>query len=547
MKFVRLLIIVVLIIAVHAGLGMAQVATKKVNPAVSTIDVNPKNVATDIGNTVQYTAVAKDKGKSNITLPITWNISNPAIGKISNKGLFTATGAGTAEVTASYEKVSGISKVIVNARAVKAIRVTPASASVDAGKQLAFTAEALDANNKVMPAAITWSVNNKNIGSIDTKGLFTSSTPGAVNITAASGTLSTTVPVTVTGAVLKSIIVSAQPDIIETDAAVQIQAAGRDIRGSVIPIADVKWRTDNAGIGVIDAKGVFKAVGPGKALITAEKGDVKGQMNISVVPGLRAIMVSPAALTTEVGKAVDFTAKGLDKTGGEVKLSVLKWTIDKPVIGSIDANGRFTATASGTTKLRIAARTVSSGNLVTSDAVTVTIKNRRRIKLTAPKEAVVAGEAVDLTAEVMDENGVTMGVNMVNLTWKSDPDLGQLNARGLKCVFQPTKTGTAKITATMGDVTSSPINMVIKSLDLRVVPNSSAVKIGGKTNFRIECMNVCPSEEWKKETVKWSVEGNQCYGGISQEGVATGIHGGSCTVKAKAGSFIIAPATVTFY
>ncbi len=77
-------------------------------PSISTIDVTPATASKQVGQTQQFTAVAKDASGNVISgVTFTWSSSDPNIATVNNSGLATAVAAGTATITATAGGKSG--------------------------------------------------------------------------------------------------------------------------------------------------------------------------------------------------------------------------------------------------------------------------------------------------------------------------------------------------------------------------------------------------------------------------------------------------------
>ncbi len=132
----------------------------------------------------------------------TWSVAGG--GTIGTSGLFSATTVGGPfTVTAASGSVSGIASVTVTAPPVlTTILVSPASASVQTGGTLQFTATARGPvrQPRESTALIRWTVSGG--GTINSSGVFTagSTAGGPYTVTATSGSVSGTASVTVTSA-----------------------------------------------------------------------------------------------------------------------------------------------------------------------------------------------------------------------------------------------------------------------------------------------------------------------------------------------------------
>ncbi len=85
-------------------------------PSVTEVAVTPLAAAIMVGETQQFSAVAKDgDGNTVSSVTVTWASSNTDVATVSGSGLVTAVAAGQAAVTATIEGVAGSAAVTVSA------------------------------------------------------------------------------------------------------------------------------------------------------------------------------------------------------------------------------------------------------------------------------------------------------------------------------------------------------------------------------------------------------------------------------------------------
>ena len=113
---------------------------------------------------------AKSNGK------ITYTSSKKSVATVNSKGVITAVKAGTAVITVKSGSVTRKITVKVTNPSVK---ITAKSSSVNRGEKLQLTATANPASAKV-----TWSVSDKKIATISSKGVVTGKKAGVVTVTA---------------------------------------------------------------------------------------------------------------------------------------------------------------------------------------------------------------------------------------------------------------------------------------------------------------------------------------------------------------------------
>jgi hypothetical protein len=278
---------------VRASVGtIAGTATVNVTAGpLATITVTPNPQTLQTGATQQYTAVGRDAGGNVLTISPAWSVANGG-GTIDPTGLFTAgttTGTFANTVTATSGTISGTATVTV-IPVLTSIIVTPNPATVASGTTQQFSAAGRDAANNPIGITPVWAVVNGG-GTIDANtGLFTAGTvAGAFTSTvrATSGTVSGFATVTVTVApVLASIVVTPNPDTVQTNSTQQFSAAGFDNNGNPFPISPV-WSVVNGGGSINPATGLFtsgSSTGTFANTVRATSGTVSGSATVVVTP-----------------------------------------------------------------------------------------------------------------------------------------------------------------------------------------------------------------------------------------------------------------------
>jgi uncharacterized protein YjdB len=150
-------------------------------PTVASVTVTPSTATIGSGSTVQLSAVAKDANGTVIPgLTVAWSTSNSAVATVDNTGLVTGVGSGSAQITATAGGVFGVSDISVpSASATTSVQVSPATASLQVGQQVALTATPRDAAGAPIPnPSVTWSM------SVSGKATLSASSGASINATA---------------------------------------------------------------------------------------------------------------------------------------------------------------------------------------------------------------------------------------------------------------------------------------------------------------------------------------------------------------------------
>ncbi|MGC9435555.1 MAG: lectin like domain-containing protein, partial [Methanomicrobiales archaeon] len=98
--------------------------TSDAGQALASIVVSPATATLTVGETQTFTATGYDSSGDVMTITPSWTSGNTTVGSVSQAGLFTASAAGTATVTAESEGISGNAAVTVNAAPVINASVT---------------------------------------------------------------------------------------------------------------------------------------------------------------------------------------------------------------------------------------------------------------------------------------------------------------------------------------------------------------------------------------------------------------------------------------
>ncbi len=174
---------------------------------VASVTVGGPSEPLTVGQTAQLTATVKDQNGNVLTdKPVAWKSSSEAVATVSNAGLATAVGPGTATITATVENRSGELPLTVRApdpgpdNQVAAIEVTPANPSVNVGATLQLSATAKNASGTALSGvSFVWASDKPGIASVDAEGgMVKGVAAGSATVSASAGgkTGSTTVVVT---------------------------------------------------------------------------------------------------------------------------------------------------------------------------------------------------------------------------------------------------------------------------------------------------------------------------------------------------------------
>jgi YVTN family beta-propeller protein len=252
---------------------------------------------------------------------------------------------------------------------------------------------------------------------------------------------------------------------------------------------------------------------------------------LEVTPGI-IITVTPTATTlVALGNSVQLGATAVDETGNPIVNPTFTWESSAPGVATVDATGRVTAVANGTT-------TISANIGNARGTATVIVSQVAASVDVSPSIATFSslGETLTLTALARDANG--NAINGGSFTWtSSQPTVASVHpTTGLVTALQNTaQGGPVTITAiTGGAVGSASVTINQNVTQISVSPTSLALSPGQSATLTATVLdeNEQPAEG---VLVAWS----------SSSVAASVVSTGPTTAQVTASATDIGPAIIT--
>ncbi|MGA2957592.1 MAG: Ig-like domain-containing protein [Thermodesulfobacteriota bacterium] len=161
----------------------------------------PTLLSIPVGATLQFTALGtySDGTSHDITTQVTWTSSNPAAATISSSGLATAFAAGTANITATFETISGSTTLTVTSATLSFITVIP-SIPVGVTQQFVAIGTNPDGSTRDITQQVTWTSSNTSVTTVNSSGQATAIAAGAaVLIATTESNFFPSLPVNISG------------------------------------------------------------------------------------------------------------------------------------------------------------------------------------------------------------------------------------------------------------------------------------------------------------------------------------------------------------
>jgi hypothetical protein len=243
--------------------------------------------------------------------------------------------------------------------ALTTIIVSPSTASLTAGTNVAFNATALNGSVPMAGVNVSWNVSNTTVGSIsvlsgitgadgNTTVIFTASAVGITLVNATNGSISDSASITVNPVipVLTSIVV--------TPSSGNLSVAGTQVfnatalNGST-PMAgvNISWNVSNMTVGSVSVSSgitgadgnttvIFTASAVGITLVNATNGSISGSASVNVpIPVLTSITISPTSAVLDKNTTQVFTATAKDQMNSPMQGINITWTSSNPSLGTL--------------------------------------------------------------------------------------------------------------------------------------------------------------------------------------------------------------------
>ena len=311
---------------------------------------------------------------------------------------------------------------------------------------------------------------------------------------------------------------------------VQLTATVRDSAGTILSNRSISWSSSDTVVGKVSTAGMFAARSPGSAVIHATVGDKEASASASVVPvPVASVAVAPASPTVQVGGSIQFTAATRDASGNTLSGRLTTWSSSNTAAATIDASGRASALAAGTTNI-----VATSEGITGQTSMTVTTTPPpppapvASVSVTLASSNLTIGQTTQATAVTKDASGHVLTGR--SISWSSSNSaVASVNANGLVSALAQ---GTATITATSEGVSGSgPITITIAPVASVVVTLTPSTVIAGQTAQATAVLKDAQGNVLSGRTIAWS-SSNTAVATVAANGLVTSVAAGSASITA---------------
>ena len=315
--------------------------------AVSSIKLNLTSLALTKGKSQTLIATVTPADATDGT--VSWTSSDPNVASVDSKGKVTATGNGSATITAKAGDQEATCAVTVTVP-VESISLNKTKLTLNKGDRetLVATVKPNDATEQT----VNWSSSDLSVATITTNGMVIAMGGGKATITARIGYESASCEITVKVPV-KYVMLSQNSLTLNEGESVTLKA-------TVIPDdADnktVTWSTSDGSIVSVDQDGTIHALKQGSADILAKAGDIQATCTVTVIKKVTSITLDKDNLTLLVGNTATLTASVLPDDATD---KTVMWDSSNPEVATVE-NGVVKGIGVGETTIIATSGTVSA-------------------------------------------------------------------------------------------------------------------------------------------------------------------------------------------
>lgn len=535
------------------------------------LQLTPSTQTMDVGKTSSFNVTAVyaggriEKVPSNLVL---WSSSNPNIATVNEKGAVTGVTAGTTTIKAAFPKtgrdrVYAEATLIIKARTLKRVQVTPATAEISMGGTQQFTATAHYTNNTTqnVTSQARWSSSNTAVVTIDSNGLATSPPAGRydnVIITAGIGNKTGTARMTVLAPGPTSITIDpASLSIVEGEVK-PLYLEARDSNGRSVGFGenDVQWASGDSSVAVVenisngnstvDVRGVRAGSTAITATLTKDDGTVlsaTAQVTVAVRVG-DSFEVEPQFAEIRVGETQQFRALS---TGGSDITQLVQWSfysgrdasgrsVDPQTIATISPAGLATGVGVGSVTVDSVYNNINGGHTT----LTVRLRQPTEISVTPANVTLDKGQTQQFTATATYPDGSSQDITSL-VDWIEDSHgIASITRNGLATGVAE---GSATIEVSFHDQISHQVirgSTILNVRDpktvisLRIEPSNATIEYA--TQLTLSVIGTCRdgTTQTLSQNIAWAMENSSILQELGQ-GRYLGRRQGTTTV------------TVTYY
>ena len=533
----------------HADITVTQATLT----AIALTPPNP-TFGVSVDQPLVATGTFSDATTQNLTPMVTWSSDTAAHATVNSSGLVHGVAAGTATITATLGAVHGSTLVTITPAVLTSIEVDPATPTIAFGGQQQFSAVGhySDGQNHDLTTMVTWSSDTTATATIDpATGLASGVAAGTSTITATLGTVHGSTLLTVSPALLQSIVVTPNPQTLAKGRTQQFTATGIYTDATMHDLTTMVTWTSTASASISNAagtQGLATATAVGTPTITATLGTIHGDAQLTVTAAeLMSIQITPVTPSAPIHYIVQLTATGTysDATTADLTGQVFWDSTDSTTVGISNADGsRGLATTFKTGTPTVSA---TLGTISGTAVFTVSTKSLDSINVEPANPNVALGLTQPFTATGIFSDASTLDLTaMVAWTSATPASATISNAAGSRGLATTHAAGTSLITATFGPVSGASTLTVDPAAlaSITLSPTNPTIAAGTTQPFAATGHYSDATTQDLTTTATWTSSVTATATIDPATGLATAVANGSTTITAMFGA-LTASTTLT--
>ena len=504
------------------------------------INLDSASIASGGSTNATATGYYSDGTQQDLTKVVAWTSTDNQVANIDSIGEIKSLKVGSVSIYATYAgKTSTHLSLNITDAVLKNIVVNLNDNNVASGLSAYATAEGYysDGTQNNITNQVDWTSSDNSIANIGNNGYVSANKAGVVTIKASlNGVLSNEVSFTVASAKLKSIDVTLSANNIPDGTEVQAIAMGNYTNGDRTDITkQVNWTSTDGSIANISSNGLIVANKVGNVIIKAGFGDINsdGHTLIVVNAELQSIVITTVdkSISIPSGSSTQLQAIGHYSNGQAEDLTKLvNWSSASNDVLNVTTDGKIIGGNPGNTSITAKFNSISSNSL----PFTVSSAVLKSIAININDNNIPRGMSSQLTATGTYSDNSTKNLT-AQVAWSSSStSTANIDAQGL---VTGVNVGTSNIQASLGEVASTPLSVVVTSAKLTgilVSLNSSNIPNGTNTQAVAKGSYSDGTNSDITSQVSWK-SGSEMVASIDSKGVISGASVGVSLISASLG------------
>jgi hypothetical protein len=470
-----------------ASQGITGEASLTIGPPLLTnISVSPNQSSLPLGESESFIATGSfsDGTTQNLTSSVTWKASPSTVATINIQGNLTGLTQGTAQVTATYEGISGNTSIAIGSAVLLRIAISASQSSLPLGESepLAATGSFSDGTTQNLTQSVAWQVSPATVAKVNSQGSLTTLSQGPAQVSAAYQGITGNTSITVGPAALISIAVSAKQSLLPLGESQPMTATGSFSDGTTKNLgSSVTWNVSPSSVAKIDAQGNLTGLGQGSAQVSAVSQGITGNASIAIGPAaLIQIAVSPSQSSLPLGESAALTATGSFSDGSTQNLTQsVTWHSSGPSIAGVSSSGTVASKAVGSTTINATLGPVTGiANLTVTPAVMV------GLNIAPTTWSMIIGNSNQVAATATYSDGTTADMTTTVRWSSSTPIILNVTSGGLVTGAQ-VGAGTLLATMATGSFSASASLTVTPLMTVSYFNRANAASSGYDATIRI--------------------------------------------------------------